>query len=219
MRRRLWFVPLLALLAAGVIWWRQAPAAPAGTWRVGDGTDFRHGRNFDGLPPESPIRLSLHVAAPTYVYVFSHSNEDGTLLLWPSDGLQTDVPQPLPAGQTVLPGRHAAKDLAWTTRSGIRAGTTFVVIAAAQPVPELEQLRSQLRHWSNSVFPDGALVVTQPVSGAAAGPPRSTTWPSPLLERAAATGRGAVSPNGPLQADTQLPAVWVGSWRVIETKA
>ncbi|MBL8727007.1 MAG: hypothetical protein JNM25_01160 [Planctomycetes bacterium] len=216
MNRRLWLVPGLVLMAAGVIWWRHEPGAPAATWRIGTGTEIRQGRNFDELPPESPIRLSLHLPDPTYVYVFSHSREDGTLLMWPTAALQSDLPQPLPVGQSVLPGRHADKELAWTTRSGVRAGTTFVVVAALAPVPELEQLLPRLRHWTNTVFPDGAMLVTKPGGGEVAGPPLSPDFTSPLLLRAASRDATDVLPNGPLRADAELTDVFVGCWRIVE---
>lgn len=217
MNRRLWLLPGIALLGAGLVWWRQdAAAAPAATWRVGTGTDFRQGRSFDELPPESPIRLSLHLPAPMHVYVFSHSREDGTIAMWPAPGLQTDLAQPLAAGQSVLPGSHADQQIAWTTRSGIRAGTTYVLVAAAQPVPELERLLPKLRSWSNSVFPDATMLVTKPAGVEVEGPPLSATFPSPLLQRAVQSSRDQTLPNGPLQPDAELPGVFVGCWRIVE---
>lgn len=216
MNRRLWILPGLALLVGGMVWWRREPQPPAATWRIGTGVEFRQGRNFDELPAESPIRLSLHTAAPTYVYVFSHSREDGTLALWPTPGLLSDLPQPLPAGHSVVPGRHADKELAWTTRGGIRAGTTFVVVAAESPVPELEQLLPRLRFWSNNVFPDGSMLVTKPPGGEVVGAPLTPTFPTALLQRAAPADATQLLPNGPLQADRELPGVFTGCWRVVE---
>lgn len=220
MNRRLWLLPAMALLFGGVVWWRReaAPAAvPAATWRVGTGTDFHQGTVFEALAAESPVRVSLHLPEPMHVYVFSHSREDGTLLLWPTPGLQSDLPQPLAAGQSVLPGHHGDKELAWTTRGGIRAGTTYVLIAATEKVPELEQLMPKLRFWSNSVFPDAAMLVTKPADVAIAGPPLSSEFPTPLLQRAARLGVDQVLPNGPLQAIAELPGVFAGCWQVVET--
>ncbi|MBL9077647.1 MAG: hypothetical protein JNL08_09095 [Planctomycetes bacterium] len=217
MNRRLVILPALALLVAGVVWWQRTPDAPAATWRIGTGTEIRQGRNFDALPAESPIRLSLHLAAPSHVYVFAYSREDGTVVLWPTPALQSDLPHPLPKGQSVLPGQHEGKELAWTTRAGIRAGTTYVVIAATAPVAELETLLPKLRHWSNTVFPDGAMLVTKPDGVEPIGGPLSAGFPSPLLERAARREPDRVIPNGPLQPDADLPGVFTGSWRIVET--
>lgn len=217
MNRRLWLLPGIVLLAAGVIWYRDEPTPPAATWRIGAGTDIRQGSNFDELAPESPIRLSLHLERPTYVYVFSHSREDGTLLMWPNAALRCDLTQPLAAGHSVLPGHHSGKELAWTTRTGIRAGTAFVVVAATEPVAELEQLLPRLRHWSNTVFPDGSMQVTNPGSTEVEGPPLSPAFPSPLLQRAAEPDPTAVLPNGPLAADA-LPGVFTGCFRTVEKK-
>jgi hypothetical protein len=156
------------------------------------------------------------LANPAHVYVFSHSREDGTLLMWPTAAVQSDLPQPLPLGQSVLPGRHADKELAWTTRSGIRAGTAFIVVAASSPVPELEQLLPRLRRWTNTVFPDGAMLVTKPVGGEVEGPPLSQALPTPLLQRAASSDVTDLLPNGPLRPDPALPGVFTGSWHIVE---
>ncbi|MBL8749283.1 MAG: hypothetical protein JNK78_08985, partial [Planctomycetes bacterium] len=79
MNRRLLVVPALAIAAAAAIWLpsRQSGGGiPACTWRVGAGDEFRQGRPFDELPPETPLRLAVWCDEPRHVYVFSHSAED-----------------------------------------------------------------------------------------------------------------------------------------------
>lgn len=215
-------VPLLAVGAAVAIWLSTSPPTPSGvpaaTWRIGKGSDVRQGRNYDELPAESPIRLSFHCDAPRYVYVFSHSTEDGTLLLFPSPDLRGDVPNPVPAGGTVLPGSHDGKELAWTNRAGILATTTFLVVAAETPVAELEALLPQLRRFSNTVLPDGSIQVTNPRDSSQLTGRAGDPLPCPLLQRAAAVSLDETLINGPLHADPTNGQVWIGSWRVKEQR-
>lgn len=215
-------VPLLAVGAAVAIWLSSSPTGPSGvpaaTWRIGTGTDVRQGRNYDELPAESPIRLSFHCDEARYVYVFSHSTEDGTLLLFPSPDLRGDVPNPVPAGGAVLPGSHDDKELAWTNRAQILATTTFIVVAAAGPVAELEALLPKLRRFSNTVLPDGSMQVTNPRDPSLLiGKPREPL-PSALLQRAADASLDETLVNGPLRADAANAHVWIGSWRVKERR-
>lgn len=224
MNTRLLLVPAIAVVAAAVVWKYTAspsvpPGLPAAAWRVGLGTETRQGRNYDELAPETPIRLYFHCDEPRYVYVFSHSAEDGTLLLWPSPPLESDLAQPLPPGSHVLPGKLADKELSWTTRSGIHAVTTFVAIAAREKVDELEALLPKVRQWTNRVFTDRTMLVSLPpgqteVVGAA----RTTAFPSALLQRAADLAITESLPNGPMQPDARTAGVWLSSWKVVEHK-
>ena len=224
MNARLLVVPALAI-AVALVFWKASPdratGVPACTWRVGTGDGARQARMADELAPETAIRLSCWCDEPRYYYVFSHSAEDGTLLLWPSPLLQSDLPQPLPAGANVLPGRSQGNDLSWTSRTGIRATTTFVVVAARERIAELDELTTRVRQWSNTVFPDHSMQVTKPKpTGAAelAGAPGTATFPSPLLQRAAARNPVETMANGPLQPDGTLDGVWTGLWTCVEKK-
>ncbi len=226
MNVRLVLVPAIVVILAIAIW-KLSPATPdqvptgtpAATWRVGLGTEIRQGRNYDELAAESPVRLSFACDERRYVYVFSHSAEDGTLLLFPSPALKGGLDNPLPAGNSVLPGTASEKEIAWTTRSGIRSVTTFVAIAARERIDELEALIGQVRLWSNSIFTDGRMEVTKPKEGVpVVGAPNEKGFPSPLLQRAAERAITESMPNGPMQPDATLPGVWVASWKVHEKK-
>lgn len=219
MNPRLVLVPVVVLAAAAAMWLLRPPAAPAATWRIGTGADLRQGRNYDELPADSPVRLSLHLDATSHVYVFSHSLEDGTLLLFPSPDVQSDLAQPLPAGHVVLPGRRNGTELAWTTRTGILATTTFVVVVAREPLATLEALRPRLRRWTNTARTDGSMQVTNPPGDQPPlGGPRQPL-PDPLLQRAADRSHAETLVNGPLAPDGTLDGVWHGSWRVKERTA
>jgi len=228
MNARLVLIPVAAAAIAFAVW-KFAPASPADSpspsptpaamWRIGLGTEIKQGRNYHELAAESPIRLSFTCSEPRYVYVFSHSLEDGTVLMFPAAELKGGVANPLPAGNTVLPGVSGDKELAWTTRSGVLAVTTFVAIASRERVPELEGLIGKVRFWSNSVLTTGDMVVTKAKEGMEVlGPPHSTKFPSPLLQRGAEIAITDDMPNGPMHADTVLPGVWITSWKVIEQK-
>jgi len=221
MNVRLLVYPVAAALLAAALWkfGSSTPAVPACTWRIGAGTYITHGRNFDALPAETPMRLSFTCTEPRYVYVFSHSDEDGTLLLFPSP-LVTGAPvNPLPAGNSVLPGTHEGRELAGTTRSGVLAATTFLAVASRDKVTELEELAAMVRLWSNSVFPDRSMQVTKPTGiDDLLGKARSRL-PSELLQRAAKVGIDEPDPNGPMAPDPVLDGVWLASWKVREQKS
>lgn len=220
MNRRVLLLPMIAVVAALAVW-KAAPmlaSAPAATWRVGNDAAMRQGRNYDDLPAESPVRLAVTCDEPCHVYVFSHSETDGTILLFPSPDLQSDLHNPLAKGSHVLPGKLDGKEPAWTTRSGVLPVTTFVVVAAREPVPQLEALLPRLRRWTNSVMTDRSLGVTRPKDVEVAGAPRQPL-PDPLLQRAAERSFTEELVNGPLAPDAQLDGVWVGSWRVREKPA
>jgi hypothetical protein len=217
MNRRVVVILTVGALAAIGFWLTRSSRAPAATWRLGDGDTMRQARNYEEVPPETAVRLSFACDESCHVYVFSHSDEDGTLLLHPSPQVQTDIPQPLPAGRTVLPGRNRDRDLAWNTRMQVLATTTFLVVAAEQPLAELEALFPRLRRWTNTARTDGSMQVTLPASGERdlLGAPRQP-WPHALLQRAADRTLAATIVNGPLEPDTVHPGVWTGGVRIKE---
>jgi hypothetical protein len=219
MNRRLVVLPAIAVLGAVGLWLmpRVRPVVvPAVEWRLGPADDYRAARNYEDTPGDTPLRLWFRCDEPRHVYVFSHSAEDGTLLLFPSPDVASDLAQPLPAGAHVLPGTRGETKLAWSTRVQILATTTFLVVAARQPVAELDALLPRLRRWTNRALQDGSMQVTAPPAGTevAAGP--RTPWPSPLLQRVADATAAATLVNGPLQPDPQQPDVWFGGLRVRE---
>ena len=223
MNARVFAMPLIAAGIAVGIWLilptKGASQVPAATWRIGTGTEYRHARNYEEVPAESPLRLSYSCTEPLHVYVFSHSEEDGTLLLSPSPDLKGSFPNPLPAGQSVLPGQVDDRELAWTTRAEILATTTYAIVAAEQPVAELEALLPHLRRWTNSVLPDKSMQVTNPPQGIERkGSPR-TGWPSALLKRTAERSLSETLVNGPLHPDVRMPNVWISSVRIKESRS
>lgn len=221
MNKRMLLLPLAAGVAATAIWLTSGrDGTPAATWRAGAGDAVRQARNYEELPAETPLRLSFVCGEPRHVYVFSHSAEDGTILLHPSPDVRTDLAQPLPAGRAVLPGRNGDRDLHWNTRAQVLATTVFLVVAAKEPLRELEALFPRLRRWTNTARTDGSMHVTLPRTGDQdlVGAPRQPL-PHALLQRAADRTLAAVVVNGPLEPDAVLPGVWTGGIRIKEAPA
>ncbi|MFK7738888.1 MAG: hypothetical protein AB8H80_01095 [Planctomycetota bacterium] len=227
MNPRVVLLPLLAAAVAVGTWWYVTPATepgvPAATWRIGEGEDIQQATNWQQLPAGTPLRLSYYCTEARYLYVFSHSAEDGTLLLFPSPNIRAssgapDAPaNPMPTGRTVLPGAGRDGELSWSTRHEIVTATTFVAVAAAEPIAELEALLPKLRRWSNTSMTDGTMVVTNPGTDVEVIGKARQDWPHPLLQRAAQRGSAETIVNGPLKPDAELANVWTSALNLRET--
>lgn len=213
-------VPVIAIGIALVIWQFRVPAGlspvPAATWRVSVGGEYRQARNYDELDEETPVRLSFSCSEARHVYVFSHSAVDGVLLLFPSPELKSDLSNPLPAGQNTLPGKLADEDVTWTTRADVIGLTTYVAIAAARPIADLEQLATHVRRWTNSVLANKSLQITNPPTGIEVLGKPGTDWPNAILKRAAERTMNEAMVNGPMVADEHVAGVWSSCVRVKE---
>lgn len=221
MSRRRWARPLL--LAAGITllasyWWQAAaPITPAATFRHGNGGELRAARNYEDLAGETPFLLDVYGAVGTHWYVLSHNVVDGTIVLWPSRDLRSDLAQPLAVERANLPGRIDGRELRWTTRSELRGTTTVLVLASATPIAELEAALPKLRRWTNSVLTDRTMLVTKPnVGEEPLGPPLSGEFPLPMLRSAAQATITSDQPNGPLVPLAGHPGIWCTAWRFTE---
>ncbi|MCB9876443.1 MAG: hypothetical protein H6835_02485 [Planctomycetes bacterium] len=214
-------LPLIVMTTAVAIWWFSPTVrddVPVATWRLGGESDFRQPGNYERTPAGTALRLSFHAGAARHVYVLSRSDEDGTLLMFPSPDVKSDQHNPLPAGRSVLPGQRDGASLAWKTRPDIPGTTCYVVVAAAQPIAELEQLLPRLRRWTNSALTSGTMETTQPQDGEVLGKAR-TPWPSALLQRAAERAKLETLVNGPLHDDELLPQVWSSAFYLTEERS
>lgn len=213
-------VPVIAVGIALVIWqFRDAPSlspVPAATWRVSVDGEYRQARNYDELAEETAIRLSFWCSEARHVYVFSHSRVDGTLLLFPSPELKSDLSNPLPAGHNTLPGKLDDADVTWTTRAEIIGLTSYVAVASDKPIADLEDLSRSLRRWTNSVLPNKSLQITNPATGTEVLGKPGTDWPNDILKRAAERSSNEAIINGPMAADEQVAGVWSNSFHVKE---
>jgi hypothetical protein len=217
MERRAFVLPAVAAIAFAAFWWSNQHASavvttPAASWCLGAGPGYALGRPGDELAAGTPFRLRVQCGEPRHVYVVRHGDVDGTVLLHPAPGLPAGIDQPLPPPAAWLPGTANDVGRVWATPAD---AATFVVVAAAGPVPELEALLPKLRRAGSAATADAAPPAAPPADGAAvvAGAP-GAPLPSPLRQRAADLARTATMSNGPLTPDTVLAGVWVGSWRV-----
>jgi hypothetical protein len=98
--------------------------------------------NGDRVKPGDRLSLDIRSTRPTWVYVLNEDDQGERYLLFPQP--RFDLANPLaPDVAHVLPGPIAGRENAWTVTS---AGEQeyFLVVAALQPVPELEAEISQL---------------------------------------------------------------------------
>lgn len=165
------------------------------------------------LPTEFPLRLELTLDEPMHVYVASHDLVRGTIAMFPSTALRSGLgANPLPAGSHSLPGRHLGKELAWHGGDGV-GGTTFVVIASREPLPDLARVLHICRQMGNAAFPQLPTLGTYaPMGGMDATPP--TVRPAhPLLEEAAAAALHGH--DGPMARVEGHEGVFAAALRVI----
>jgi hypothetical protein len=211
MNRRQVILSASAAAATACLWLSMShtePAMPTVKWRIGD--DLRTAIPYQEVAAEEPLRLTVASRAPLFVYVASRDQEDGTLTWFPSPMLKSDVPEPLPAGRTTLPGCRDGAERAWPARPGL-AVTTWVAIASRTELPDLAAVLASLRQISNSTFTDGSMVISNPRDGTAPRGRPGQPPPHPLLAEAFAQ-LPQPDPNGPMQ-----PAGTSGIWFAVLT--
>lgn len=193
-RRRVRLLTLaLAGLAAGYA--AFAPDdGPSVRWLGGDSAGAIE--PMATLPAAYPLALELELPRPMYVYVASHDLVRGTIAMFPSTMLRSDLPaNPLPAGRHTLPGTLDGADLRWHAGDGVGA-TSLMIIASPTPRPDLATVLERCRQMGNAAFRARPLLDTYaPADGMAATPPRHEV-PHPLLRAA----HGLLDPlhDGPL---------------------
>jgi len=87
------------------------------------------------IEPGDHLFLEIEADAPIHVYVANEDETGAVFTLFPIPGL--DLANPLPAGRHRLPGTigGAANDWQVTSAGGVE---TFLVVASAAPIPEIE---------------------------------------------------------------------------------
>ena len=158
-----------------------APVAPSITWYLDETPGIE---TFATVRPSIRLQVEIEHRQPLYVYVATHNPSQGAAALFPTPWLATVKENPLPGGSHRLPGTFGGIQLAWATPD-VLAPVDLLVLASEEPLAEVEQWFGRIRQASNSVFPDRRMVFSLPkdVSGADL-PPRST-WPAPILAKAA----------------------------------
>jgi tRNA A-37 threonylcarbamoyl transferase component Bud32 len=149
-RLRTWSVVLAMSAAAllGVVGWgllSPAPNAPLTTDatlvldRPGGPVVLEDG---SAVSPGDHLYLELETGSPVHVYVANEDDAGDIFTLFPIPGL--DLANPLPPGRHRLPGTVGGATTDWqvTSAGGVE---TFLVIASAEPIPEIER---RLARWA-----------------------------------------------------------------------
>ena len=108
---------------------------------------------FATLEKESPLVLELSLPSAAHVYVASFEPVRGTIAMFPSTWLRSDLPaNPMPAGVHRFPGTHDGVDLLWHA-GDVPGPISFMVVVSERPLPELEATMKTLRQFGNAAFP------------------------------------------------------------------
>ncbi len=134
----------VTVVGIAAAWALTHPAAPA--WE----TDlaFRRGKGVivDGatIVLGDRLTLSFHSNRDAYVYVFDDDGSGQAAVLFPLPDVAPS--NPLAGGsEHQLPGRHGMQALSWQVSSDSMRDS-FVVVAADQPQPRLENAIAAWRH-------------------------------------------------------------------------
>lgn len=128
----------VALALAGIgVWqmWKPVPWTPQATLVRHDRADAPL-RDGDGLHVGDRLDLTLASDRPTWVWMLNEDETGAFHVLFPLAGLQRA--NPLPRGDTVLPGEQDGRALSWqVSSSGGRE--EFLVVLADAPLEKFEQ--------------------------------------------------------------------------------
>jgi hypothetical protein len=208
---RMTLVAATAAVAGALLGGPQAEPPCSTTWAGGDARGPIEPAAL--LPTEFPLRLELGLDEPMHVYVASHDLVRGTIALFPSTALRSDLgANPLPAGNHSLPGRHMGKELAWHGGDGV-GGTTFIVIASREPLTDLASALHTCRQMGNAAFPHLPTLGTYAPIGGMEGTPPTVRPAHPLLEEAAAAA--VHGHDGPMAGIEGREGVFASALRVV----
>lgn len=145
--------------------------APEVAWRVGD--DLRTVEQFAEIATGTPLRLEVELPFPAHVYVASWSRLQGTIALFPSQRLDTELANPLPAGRHALPGpvrgNRDGRAPTWPVHDVV-GPITYFVVASREPLPDLEAALAAVRQMGQmgrpgTGFADDSLYLFAPAGG------------------------------------------------------
>ncbi len=180
-------------LAFGVQWLvGPVTAAPRIEWSVAESAV----QPFSEVKPYTPVRCTLELDEPAFVYAVSFDLMSGALALFPSETLRSDVvANPLPAGTHAFPGRHLERTLSWET-SDANGAMTYMLITSPEPLDELQTVMKRMRQVGNAAFPQKPLLGNYaPAVGMDEVWPRSDIPSAPLR---AAFGLEEYDHDGPM---------------------
>ncbi len=191
----------LTVLLLGV-GWPAVGTLPRAAWRLGD--QQRLAAEGKSVPAGTPIGLSLELPFPAHVYVASWSTLQGTIALFPSERLASELENPLPSGQHWLPGTLEGKPMTWPVHAVV-GPIHYLVVASREPIASLDETWSRLRQMGQmarpgAAFHDREMYVFPPDAGMKVVP--STDAPAAAELEAARTAfgsDGSAASDGPMR--------------------
>jgi hypothetical protein len=155
----------VAVLLLGIAWPTSPPLRAS--WRLGD--EQRPAGGQPTVAAGTPISVQLTLGFAAHVYVVSWSPLQGTIALFPSARLATEVTNPLAAGEHWLPGMFESKPLTWPLHAVV-GPVHYLVVASRVPLPALAETVQRLRQMGHmgklgAGFTDRAMYVFAPEAG------------------------------------------------------
>ena len=181
-------------------------------WRLGD--DQRKVAQFAEATANTPVFLRLDLPFPAHVYVASWSHMQGTIALFPSERLSTDLANPLPAGQHELPGHFEDKPMSWPSHAVV-GPIHYLVVVSREPLTELADVLRRVRQMGHMArlgtgFHDRGMYLFAPEGGMKAVPSNDQPAAADLeAARTAFTNLESLDSDGPLLELTDRPGVYV----------
>jgi hypothetical protein len=186
----------LAVLLGGLALPALFPV-PALRWRVGE--DRKQVDGFSEVKAGTQLLLEVSLPETAHVYVLSWSRIQGTIALFPSERLNTNLVNPLPPGKHVIPGVFDGEPMTWPSHNVI-GPVSYVVLASEHPLGEVEAVLPRLRQLGHmgklAGVHDKEMYLFAPSGGMKATPPPE----SPAVpDLKAAIDDVQVSSDGPLR--------------------
>jgi len=169
---------LLVWLATGL----GTDAVPRVHWRIDERDDPVEA--FAEVEMETPLTLEVDLPFDAYLYVASFEPVRGSIAMFPSNFLRSDVPaNPLAEGVHRLPGKHGDVDLLWHS-GDVPSPISFMVVVSRDRLPELEAAMKTFRQFGNAAFPQRRKLGSYAPDGGMASVPALTEVHTDVLRAA-----------------------------------
>src|SRR5690606_37476450 len=142
-------------------------------WQLGDGD--RAVEQYAEVPAGTALGLTIELPFAAHVYVASWSALQGTIELFPSARLSTELTNPLPDARHWLPATLEGTRLTWPTHAVV-GPIHYLVVVSREPCTGLEETLRRVRQMGHmarldSGFGDRSMYVFAPEGGMKVVPP------------------------------------------------
>lgn len=185
---------------------------PRARWRIGE--DQRKVAQFAEATANTPVFLELDLPFAAHVYLASWSRMQGTIALFPSERLSTDLMNPLPAGKHQLPGRFEDKLMSWPSHAVV-GPIHYLLVVSKEPLAELNDTMRKVRQMGHMArlgtgFHDRGMYLFAPEGGMKLVPSNEQPAAKELdAARTAFTNLESLDSDGPLLELPDEPGVFV----------